>query len=175
MEHHESFDTDGHSLFNEIFRTLTVLTVLRVIGIVLLLANLKSFPLIYHLRILNGVRFVLKSQRSSVELMPDRLSKPLITSSRAPLMEIDVFGHKRNSTYFAEVDIARAHFVSTIFSESIDCLREIASADDLSAKPQSTFTMSLGAVSCSFRKEISPYEAYDIWTRILNWDEKWLI
>lgn len=32
----------------------------------------------------------------------------------------------------------------------------------------------LGGVSCSFRREIKPYQRYEIWTRVLCWDEKWL-
>ena len=32
----------------------------------------------------------------------------------------------------------------------------------------------LGAVSCSFRKEVKPYQPYEIWTRVLSWDRKWL-
>jgi len=36
------------------------------------------------------------------------------------------------------------------------------------------FSISLGAVHCSFKKEIKPYEAYEMWTRVLAWDRKWL-
>ena len=32
----------------------------------------------------------------------------------------------------------------------------------------------LGGVSCNFRREIKPYEAFEVWTRILTWDDKWL-
>jgi hypothetical protein len=32
----------------------------------------------------------------------------------------------------------------------------------------------LGGVSCTFRREIKPYEKYEIWSRVLCWDEKWL-
>lgn len=34
--------------------------------------------------------------------------------------------------------------------------------------------IALGAVSCNFRREIKPYEAFELWTRILSWDRKWL-
>lgn len=37
-----------------------------------------------------------------------------------------------------------------------------------------TFSIALGAVSCSFRREIKPYEKFEMWTRILSWDRKWL-
>ena len=44
----------------------------------------------------------------------------------------------------------------------------------LSGKKTSAFTMALGGVSCSFKRELRPYETYDMWTRILSWDEKWI-
>jgi len=36
------------------------------------------------------------------------------------------------------------------------------------------FGLALGAVSCSFKRELKPYESYELWTRILSWDEKWI-
>lgn len=135
--------------------------------------NFKSFPLIYHLRILNGIRFVLRSQRSPRQLTPDQLFQPLITSSKAPLMEIDVFGHKSNSTYFSDLDVARTHFVTTMFSRAIEEFRGSTTMNGLSRQPKSAFTMPLGAVSCVFKRELKPYEAYDMWTKVLAWDEKW--
>lgn len=43
----------------------------------------------------------------------------------------------------------------------------------LSGKKTSKLTLALGAVSCSFRKELLPYETYDMYTRVLTWDDKW--
>jgi hypothetical protein len=34
--------------------------------------------------------------------------------------------------------------------------------------------IALGAVSCHFHREIAPYARYEIWTRLLTWDRKWL-
>ena len=36
------------------------------------------------------------------------------------------------------------------------------------------FGVFLGGVTCSFRREIKPYVGFEIWTRVLAWDEKWL-
>lgn len=155
-----------------IWQQLTFAFVWKAILLTFIVFNLKNFPLIYHLRILNGVRFVLKSQRSQHDLTPNQLFQPLITSSRAPLTEIDVFGHKSNSTYFSDVDIARTHFALTVFSKAIEKVRGGTTMNGLSGK-RSAFTMPLGAVSCCFRRELKPYEKYDIWTRILSWDQKW--
>ena len=32
----------------------------------------------------------------------------------------------------------------------------------------------LGGVHCSFRREVGIYQPYEIWTRVLAWDRKWL-
>jgi len=37
-----------------------------------------------------------------------------------------------------------------------------------------TYIIALGGVSCHFKREIKPYERYDIWTRVLAWDRKWI-
>jgi hypothetical protein len=34
--------------------------------------------------------------------------------------------------------------------------------------------IALGGVACFFQKEIKPYEAYEMWTRVLCWDHKWV-
>ena len=138
------------------------------------LLNIKAFPFIYHLRLLNAVRFVLASQRPKRDVMPEQLFQPLITSSKACLIEIDVLGHKSNSTYFADADVARAHLITTMFGAGISKIRGGTTMNGLSGKPSSQFTVALGAVSCTFKKELRPYETYDMWTRILSWDDKWL-
>ena len=37
-----------------------------------------------------------------------------------------------------------------------------------------SFGIMLGGAHCSFRREIKPYEQFEIWTRVLAWDRKWL-
>lgn len=32
----------------------------------------------------------------------------------------------------------------------------------------------LGAVHCSFKREIKPYQKFEMWSRILAWDRKWI-
>ena len=32
----------------------------------------------------------------------------------------------------------------------------------------------LGAAQCSYRREIKPFESYEVWSRVLAWDRKWL-
>ncbi|ORY55504.1 uncharacterized protein BCR38DRAFT_356859 [Pseudomassariella vexata] len=140
--------------------------------ILFIIFNMKNMPAIWHVRILNSFRFVLRSQRPRVPLQPSHIFQPLITSSSAQLMEIDFNLHKSNSSYFADADIARSHLVCTLFAEGIATMRGGANAYTGSGQP--IFGLALGAVSCSFRRELMPYEKYEMWTKILAWDEKWL-
>lgn len=37
-----------------------------------------------------------------------------------------------------------------------------------------TLLIALGAVTCNFHREIKPYRRYEIWTRLMTWDRKWM-
>jgi hypothetical protein len=62
--------------------------------------------------------------------------------------------------------------VCTLFAKGISHFRGGTSVITPSDKP--LFGLALGAVSCSFKRELKPYESYEIWSRILSWDEKWI-
>lgn len=87
-------------------------------------------------------------------------------------MEIDFNMHKSNSSYFSDVDIARTHLVCTLFAKGIEHMRGGTAAYTGSKKP--VFGLALGGVSCNFKRELRPYEEYEMWSKILAWDEKWL-
>ena len=78
-----------------------------------------------------------------------------------------------NSTYFQDVDIARTHLICTLFSAGIEQARR-SKGQGVIAGGNQTFGVALGAVGCSFRKEINPFEQYEMWTRVLSWDRKWI-
>lgn len=124
------------------------------------------------LRLVNAFRFILRTQRPAVPLEPVHIFQPIITTSSAQLMEIDFNMHKSNSSYFADVDIARTHLVCTLFAKGIEQMRGGTAAFTGSKKP--VFGLALGAVSCNFKREVSPYEEYEMWSKILSWDEKWI-
>jgi len=144
-------------------------------------------------RLLNAFRFVLRSERPKFGPTPAQLFQPMITSSYAPLTEIDFNMHSEllrisiysvqrklitdskesNSTYFSDLDIARTHLITTLFSAGIEQARN-NKRNGMIGGGSGAFGIALGAVSCSFKKELKPYEKYEIWTRVLSWDEKWL-
>ncbi|KAG9243482.1 hypothetical protein BJ878DRAFT_115186 [Calycina marina] len=151
---------------------LSSITLWRILIFLLVLGNVKNIPLIWHLRIVNAFRFCCKTQRPKDPVTPAHLFQPLITTSHAPIMEIDFNFHKTNSSYFSDIDIARTHLVCTLFSTGIEEMRGGTAGWNPGNRP--LFGLALGAVSCSFRRELKPYETYEMWTRILSWDEKWV-
>lgn len=78
-----------------------------------------------------------------------------------------------NSTYFQDVDIARTHLICTLFSRGIEQARN-SKGQGFIGGGNKAFGVALGAVCCSFRKEINPFEKYEMWTRVLSWDRKWV-
>jgi hypothetical protein len=77
--------------------------------------------------------------------------------SRAIITDLDINIHKSNSTFFADADLGRAALLSTLLGEG-----------------QATLGANfiLASVTCRFRQEIRPYQAYAVSSRILAWNEK---
>lgn len=42
------------------------------------------------------------------------------------------------------------------------------------AKKTDRFLVALGGVSCHFKRELKPNEEFEVWTRVLAWDRKWI-
>lgn len=117
--------------------------------------------------------------RKSPALSPRALFKPLISETRAPLLEMDYNLHKSNSTYFTDLDVSRTHLVSYLTRPAMRSLTYNARSglvlDPKTNKPaKGPLGIMLGSVACSFKNEIRAYSGYELWTRVLSWDRKWL-
>lgn len=74
--------------------------------------------------------------------------------------------------------MARAHYVGALLATSNARLR----AGDLEGLPEvvksgevkGRWVIALGAVACVFQREIAPMEGFEVWTRLLAWDRKWI-
>lgn len=120
-------------------------------------------------------------------ITPQSLFHPIITSTRTPLLECDYNLHKSNSTYFSDLDISRTHLVTTLLRSGIRQLGRKPQATQSAAAPSNggatplpapptngKFAIALGGITCHFRREIAPYAKFEIHTRLLCWDRKWL-
>lgn len=104
------------------------------------------------------------------------LFKPLITSSYNSIYDCDYNFHKSNSTYFGDLDVARAHYVGCLLRTSLARLNrgDLTGLPEESKSIKGNYIVALGGVGCVFRKEIKPLEQFEIWTRLLTWDNKWI-
>lgn len=107
---------------------------------------------------------------ASKHLHTPLLFRPLITTTQCSILEIDYVMHKSNSTYFTDLDISRVHLLLALFKNGIAKLQK----DQHATGKKKRVVPVLGSVSMSFRRAIPPLGKYDIVTRVLCWDEKWI-
>jgi len=86
--------------------------------------------------------------------------------SRASALECDVNLHKSNSTFLSDMDVSRAALLTTLFHAGLRRLRP-------SGKGARVHFV-LVAVQVSFHRQILPYQAYEVHSRIVGWDGKWI-
>ncbi|KAH9904930.1 hypothetical protein F4778DRAFT_51199 [Xylariomycetidae sp. FL2044] len=157
---------------------LSGLTCLLLLFIV---TNAKSLPFAHSIRVLphlNGLPFWTRSQdrhhhdtskakesrpgsgnssssSSSSSVAAALLFQHHVTRTHTTLMELDVFLHKSNSTYFLDADVNRAALLNSLLGRGLGSAQLI-----------------IASVRCGFRREIRPYQRYWVSSRILGWDEK---
>lgn len=131
---------------------------------------LPSFANDPQIRLLKGLFTHLRSSRVRLasRVGPAALFQPLITSSRSGFLECDYNLHKSNSTYFSDFDVGRLELLVSLGTHGIEKTRKELAGE------KGTFAAHLGGVACNFRREIKPYEAFEVWTRVLTWDHKWM-
>lgn len=149
-------------------------TLLAAVVVLSLIAiNAKSLPFVYTLRLLPSLYRLFWPRLSTTrpprvqDLSPaspiathPALFKHHTTSSRAVLTDLDPNLHKSNSTFFADADINRAALLTHLLSNG---LMTAASAPAVPI---------LAAAQCRFQREIAPFQAYDISSRVLAWGDK---
>ena len=93
-------------------------------------------------------------------------------------MECDYNFHKSNSTYFSDLDVTRSHLVCCLFQPGIDKQQHNAREKlvlDKDGKPvPGRWSIMLGGTMCTFKREIEMYQGYEMWSRLLCWDRKWI-
>ncbi|KAL3447439.1 hypothetical protein BJX65DRAFT_308168 [Aspergillus insuetus] len=159
-------------------------------AILLLFFNLKCLPFVWHYRIFSPIirAACRKNRRRYHATQPlnghaDDITKPtpsdgttptvflpFITTTHAPLLECDYNLHKSNSTYFTDLDASRSHLLSAL------CYRGLRTVDrELTAEGKPGILAAIiGSVTTSFKREIPMFRQYEVWSRVLAWDRKWI-
>ncbi|KND86896.1 hypothetical protein TOPH_08454 [Tolypocladium ophioglossoides CBS 100239] len=124
------------------------------------------------------VAFVKKSKPSdSIRQHP--LFRPEAISTHVALLEIDFNLHKSNSTYFTDLDVGRIKLMARIMAPAwpLDNMPiEYKGRDGAwkREKVKGRAALILGATYTSFRHEMGAYISYDVESRILGWDSRWI-
>jgi hypothetical protein len=105
-------------------------------------------------------RLTIKSDKDGAEAV----FLPVITSSYTPLLDIDYNVHKSNSTFFVDLDGNRTELMLALF-------KDVLSPRGRGKKAK---TMNLGGTSCTFKKAIPTFGCYEVSSRVLCWDQKWI-
>ncbi|PFH62193.1 hypothetical protein XA68_14734 [Ophiocordyceps unilateralis] len=150
----------------------------RMLLLLFVVSSWKSMPLVWTYRIFYTIVYH-NALRKSPPFTPRHLFKPMINESRATLLEIDYNLHKSNSTFFSDLDCSRTHLVSYLCRRGLKKLaenRQTALVPDPSTGGPARGAMGimLGSVSCSFKREVAPFAAYELWSRVIAWDRKWM-
>lgn len=125
-------------------------------------------------RVLRGAFFQI--YRQPAQIPPKHLFAPLITQSYNTPYDCDYNIHKSNSTYFADLDVSRAHHVSAIIRTGLARLNkgDQEGLPDSTKQAKGSYVVALGAVNCYFQRQIEPLQQFEIFTRVQSWDRKWL-
>lgn len=142
--------------------------------------NRKSIPIYWHVRFLGSFIY-------EAFLKPHSLPEGVVwqttvrTGLYSPFGECDILGHKSNSTYFADLDIARTQHFCRLMNHGIRSRHVIqlaaratlqqaldGEADAVQSRAPGGIGFALGGVATHFHREIKPYERFDIHTRILD-------
>ncbi|KAJ3414609.1 hypothetical protein HDV05_006250 [Chytridiales sp. JEL 0842] len=137
------------------------------VGLALLLIalNARSLPLIYHLRLLyriaaSQIRYkqkLLTYPSTSGKRNPSEIWNTCVLKERVTVDDMDWNMHMNNSSYNLHLDFARTDHI-------------VSSFGFLTA---ANYRFANGGVSMFFRREILPFQAYEIRSRLLSFDNKW--
>lgn len=109
---------------------------------------------------------------------PSMLFHHAITTTHASLPECDYNLHKSNSTYFSDLDVSRSQLVTHLLRPGLAAVADNARTRCVANRDgdvvRGGLGIGLGAVFCAFRREVAPWQAYELWTRVLAWDRKWV-
>jgi hypothetical protein len=131
--------------------------------------------------------------RCEPALTTSGLSHPLFTTTSITthnsLLETDYNMHKSNSAYFTDLDVARTPLVTRLCSPGVGIIgREMKTEyreqrkrqakgglkDEKPLSRPGPTAIVLGSVYCNFKREIRPFQRYEIRSKLISWDHKWM-
>lgn len=157
---------------------------LKVLALLFSISTFKTLPLAYL------VRFYIKIFQYMVypKFKYDRIKKNTFGIGKNPRdaftwvdynsyvspLEIDMYLHKSNSTYFLDLDIARTKLVCIIFQKLFYNYYDNTKGEFKGKAVSNLPFVPVGTVQSTFKHELTVFSRFTISSRVLAWDEKWL-
>lgn len=157
----------------------------KVLVAIFLASSFKTLPFVYVIRFYNAALRTIIFKRK--QYRKTRLNTYGITGKNpmdvfraipyhtycSPL-ELDMFFHKSNSTYFVDLDIARTKFLCQMFQKLFLDFYDNTTGDFKSKSINNFPYIPVAEVQCTFRKEIKVFQKFSIYSSVLAWDDKWI-
>ena len=141
----------------------------------------KSFQLLSQVQARSYYSFLFRHKLNNrpvplTTLNTPTIFQPTIWTSSTPLGEIDIMGHKTNSTYATDFDVARNYHICSLFRVGMKAWGDLSFVNPQTRDTHGTglFFPALAGVNFTFHRAIRPGQKYEICTRVLSWDYKWL-
>ncbi|KAI9097035.1 HotDog domain-containing protein [Phlyctochytrium arcticum] len=128
---------------------------LQYLVILLVILQIRSFPLVHHFRIFTAV---LKANRLHTSKPAATIWTVLRQSYRVWLDDMDWNGHMNNSSYNKHLDFARTNWTIRLFGLRFNKQYRLMNA----------------GVQIWFKRELKPFQQYVIDTDLLGYEEKWI-
>ncbi|KAK6464492.1 hypothetical protein DFJ63DRAFT_334061 [Scheffersomyces coipomensis] len=157
-------------------------TVAKYLFIAFLISTHKTLPFAYCVRFYYQVfrqwyltrSSYISNGKKNTNHLPKGIFSWVTLDTRVSPLELDMYLHKSNSTYFLDLDIARTKLLTKVFQntwwnhyDNIYNEYKSVSFGNIPYAPIAT-------VKCFFKKELKLYQPFQIKSRVFAWDSKWL-
>lgn len=152
------------------------------------ISSIKTLPLAYVARfylsvarnlILSKSKYHKGNNKNSYGITTEKkgdlaVFTPVTYSSYVSPLEYDMFLHKSNSTYFADLDMARTKLLCHVFQKGFYSYMDNEHGDFKKKLFSNIPFIPVARVECTFKKELKLFESYEVVSRVGAWDDKWL-
>lgn len=160
-----------------------MLKLAKVSLILFLISTFKTLPFAYLIRFYVKIFQYIVFQRRAFDKnrqntfainSPKDLFKWIDYNTYVSPLEIDMYLHKSNSTYFTDLDIARTKLICIMFQKLFFNYHDNVSGEFKTKSLKNLPFIPVATVQSTFKHELTVFQRFTIKSRILSWDGKWL-
>ncbi len=100
--------------------------------------------------------------------------KPQVFKTYVSPLEVDMYLHKLNLTYFLDLDIARTDLITKVFQKLFFRYYDNANGHFKGNSLANLPYIPVAAVETHFKHELKPFQSFEIHSKVISWDQKWI-